>query len=155
MPPCVTSLATSGDLEQLLPLIRGYQAFYEIATVSDEQTRSFFGAVIENTAESFIVVARTDGEMIGFATGYITVSGYLACRLVHMGDLFVKPERRGQGVGRTLIAAVAQHAQGLGLSIVRWLTSPSNTDAHRLYDSVGAVPSEHLLHVLQVSKLRQ
>ena len=145
----VTGLAAPADLEELMPLIRGYQAFNLITTVDDRQTRAFFGGVIASPSESFIIVARVDGRIVGFATGYITRSGYLAKRLVHLGDLFVDPPERRRGIGRALIHAVSTHAAALGLDTVRWLTSPTHLEAHRLYDSLGAVPSEHRLYVLQ------
>lgn len=150
--PTTTALATLADLEAVLPLIRAYQAFYSITTVDEAQTRDFFGGVIDSAAESFIMLARKDRRIIGFATGYITRSGYLAKRLVHLGDLFVDPVERRKGVGRALIHAVSLHARTLGLDTVRWLTSPTNLDAHRLYDSLGATPSDHRLYVLNVNR---
>lgn len=150
-PSCVTAVAVPVDLDDILPLIRGYQAYYSITNVDDIQTRAFFGSVITSPAEGFIIVARIEREAVGFATGYITRSGYLARRLVHMGDLFVDPQYRNRGVGRTLIKAVAVEAKKLGLQTVRWLTSSTNFEAHRFYDSLGAAPSEHRLYVWDVS----
>jgi|GEM_PF-6244117 len=146
--PCILGLATPDDLNELLPLIQGYQAFYEITNVDQAQTRRFFGAVIATPSEGFIMVARSEGRMIGFASAYITLSGYLAQRVVHLGDLFVHPDERHRGTGRALIQGVSNHAQTLGINITRWLTSPTNTTAHRLYDSLGAVPSDLRLYLL-------
>ena len=45
-------------------------------------------------------VATLDGEVVAFGAGVDTG------RSVHLADLFVDPERLGQGIGRPLLAAV-------------------------------------------------
>ena len=47
------------------------------------------------------------------------------------------PEARGQGVGRALIAAVAEEARARGAAKYYWLTRDSNADARALYDKVA------------------
>jgi GNAT superfamily N-acetyltransferase len=56
----------------------------------------------------------------------------------YLQDLFVAADRRGGGVGRLLIDAVAGKARALGCSRVHWLTQETNADAMRLYDKVAA-----------------
>lgn len=146
------SLATIHDVEELFPLLRAYQEFYEIQHIDAAKTRQFFQSLIESASEGFILIARVENRLTGFATGYITRSGYFAERLVHMGDLFVIPESRRKGIGRGLIQAVSRHAEALGMKKIRWLTSPTNATAHRLYDSLGGVSSELRLYVLSSEK---
>jgi ribosomal protein S18 acetylase RimI-like enzyme len=57
---------------------------------------------------------------------------------VELARLIVHPERRGEGVGRTLVAALAAHAHRLQpLATVRVV--PQNTAARRCYAAAGFV----------------
>ena len=54
-----------------------------------------------------------------------------------MDDLYVIPERRGQGVARDLIERVAQDGAAAGGGTLRWITADDNTSARKLYDSLA------------------
>lgn len=55
-----------------------------------------------------------------------------------LNDLYVRPERRGDGVGQALIAAAAEVARERGASHLRWWTALDNRRAQRLYERTGA-----------------
>jgi len=67
-----------------------------------------------------------------------------------MNDLFVVPEERGEGVGRSLIEATAEVARERGVPFVEWSTAPDNKTAQRLYDSTGAERTEWFSYELPV-----
>jgi len=50
----------------------------------------------------------------------------------------VEPAFRRRGVGRRLIAAVAERATADGSAYLQWLTTPGNDEAERFYKSIGA-----------------
>ena len=54
-------------------------------------------------------------------------------------ELFVHGPRRGQGVGRALMAWVARHALEHGCARMDWHVSASNRQALSFYRSLGAV----------------
>jgi len=137
-----------GDVGELLPVFRQYQAFYEVCGVDELQARAYLSEILAAT-DAFVLGARNQGDVVGFATGFITYSGYFAQRIVHMGDVFVIPTNRRLGIGQTLIRAVASHALTLGITRVRWLTSRSNDGAQRLYEGVGASKSDVRQYILR------
>jgi GNAT superfamily N-acetyltransferase len=51
--------------------------------------------------------------------------------------LAVRPEARGRGVGRALVGAVIERAEGLGVRHLLLLTQPEMKTAHRIYDETG------------------
>lgn len=55
----------------------------------------------------------------------------------YLQDLFVAPDMRGGGAGRTLIEAVHDAAKKAGASRVHWLTQDSNASAQALYDKLA------------------
>src|SRR5882757_8967911 len=114
-------------LDQLLPLFRAYQTHYNQFTVAGEaQTRDFLSRILRCPNEGFVILASSSSRIVGFATGYVTVSGLLAERMIHLGDLYVDPEYRGRKVGTSLVSEVVVQARLRGLGLVRWLSLGSN-----------------------------
>jgi GNAT superfamily N-acetyltransferase len=55
----------------------------------------------------------------------------------YLQDLFTDARSRGRGVGRALIAAVADWARARGCGRVYWATQRGNTTARSLYDQIA------------------
>jgi len=121
------------ELEQALPLIAGYQVFYEAAP-DDERNRAFFRRFIAPSDEGLLLGAWDDGRLVGFATIYWTYSSTLPGDIALMNDLFVAEGARGGGVGEALIHACAGAARERGLPVLEWFTATDNHRAQRLYD---------------------
>lgn len=68
------------------------------------------------------------GEMVGFAR---VVSDFAT--VAYLGDVFIAPERRGQGLSKRLMAAIDAHPALQGLR--RWMLATA--DAHGLYAQYG------------------
>jgi len=128
----VRPLAEDG-LEEALPLIAGYQVFYE-AEPDDERNRGFFRRFIAPSDEGLLLGAWDDGRLVGFATIYWTYSSTLPGDIALMNDLFVAEDARGKGVGEALIDACVGAARERGMPILEWFTATDNHRAQRLYD---------------------
>src|SRR4051812_25091805 len=105
--------AVSGaDLAALLPLMRAYCDFYEVAP-DDEALLAMSRALIADPErEGVQFVARAEsGAAVGFATVFWTWSTTRAARIGVMNDLFVAAEARGAGGGRIGEAPVAAGAR--------------------------------------------
>ena len=89
--------------------------------------------VIERSIENAICFGAYDmaGQQIAFAR-VITDKAVFA----YLSDVFVVPEFRGQGVGKTLISAILQHEDLQGLQVFLLRTR----DAHGLYAPFGFEP---------------
>jgi GNAT superfamily N-acetyltransferase len=129
------------DLDELLPLIAGYQRFYG-AEPDVERNRLFFSRFLHPSDEGLLLGAWLEAGLAGFATLYWFFSSTKAAESVLMNDLFVREDVRGAGVGRALINSALDEARRRGASHLEWFTAPDNLTAHRLYDSVpGAIRS--------------
>lgn len=84
------------------------------------------------------LMARLDGEPVGFALYFHTYSTFLARRGLWLEDLFVLPTARGLGVGKALLRAVADVAVQRGCGRFEWSVLDWNTPAIRFYEGLGA-----------------
>jgi GNAT superfamily N-acetyltransferase len=127
------------DLEDLLPLMRGYCDFYEVDP-SDEELIALSHALIDDPEhEGVQLIARdADGTAIGFATIYWSWSTSDAARIAIMNDLFVAASARGTGIAERLIEACRNEATRRGARRLTWQTAPDNARAQAVYDRVGA-----------------
>ncbi len=150
----MTDIATvaEDDLGDLLPLMRGYCDFYEVA-VADEQLLAISRALIADPArEGVQLIAREPetGSAIGFATIYWTWTTTRGGRLGVMNDLFVAPEARGSGAADALILAARDRAREHGAVELEWMTALDNERAQKVYDRVGGQRSRWLSYSLDV-----
>ena len=137
---------TEADLDELLPLMRGYCDFYEVAP-SDEALLAMSRRLIADPElEGTQLIARDDsGRAIGFATIFWTWQTLSASRLGVMNDLFVSEDARGGGVADALIAACAERCRERGATDLAWQTAHTNERARAVYERVGATRDERWL----------
>ena len=139
------SLVGEADLDELLPLMRGYSDFYEV-TPTDEALLTLSRALIADPQrEGQQFLARDgDGKAIGFATVYWLWSTTSATRIGLMNDLFVAPEGRGSGAAEALIERCREACREHGASKLTWQTAKDNGRAQAVYDRIGGERSEWL-----------
>ena len=130
---------TERDLEDLLPLMRGYCDFYEVAPGDADLLAMSRALIGDPEREGVQLIARDDdGRAVGFATVFWSWSTLSAGRIGVMNDLFVSPDARGGGSAEALIAACRDEARARGAVWLGWQTAPDNERAQRVYDRVGA-----------------
>jgi GNAT superfamily N-acetyltransferase len=139
------------EFDELLPLIAAYQRFYEVDEIDNDRNRFFFRRFIAPSPDGQLLAARDEGAVIlGYACLYWHFSSLQATETVLMNDLYVAPEARGRGIGRSLIEASANVARERGAPWLEWATAPDNHTAQRLYDSLATEKSTWLEYELDV-----
>jgi len=143
-------LVGEADLADLLPMMRAYCDFYEVAPSDADLERLARALIADPDREGIQLIARGDeAEPLGFATLYWTWQTLTAARAGVMNDLFVVAEARGQGVGRALIEECRRGAREHGAPELVWETAPDNETSQRLYDSLGADKSPWIYYALK------
>ncbi len=141
---------SAADLPDLLPMLRAYCDFYEVAP-GDEQLETLARALIADPEhEGIQLLARGDeGQPLGFATLYWSWQTLTASRAAVMNDLFVDPGARSQGIGRALIEECRRRAGEHGASELVWETAPDNETSQLLYDKLTSDKSPWIHYALE------
>ncbi len=134
--------ATESDVPLILQFIRALAEYERLAhkvVATEELLRaSLFG----NPRFAEVIVGEEDGAAVGFALFFHNYSTFLAQPGIYLEDLFVKPEARGRGYGKALLARLAQLARERGCGRVEWAVLDWNTPSIDFYKSLGALPMD-------------
>ena len=87
-----------------------------------------------------VILAEVDGEPAGFVLFFHSYSTFLTKPGLYLEDLFVVPARRGLGLGRRLLQALASLAVERGCGRLEWSVLKWNAPAIGFYERLGAVP---------------
>jgi GNAT superfamily N-acetyltransferase len=143
----------AADLDDLLPLMRGYCDFYGVSPSDDSLLALSRALIADPEREGVQLIARESAppaRAVGFATVFWTWQTLDASRLAVMNDLFVTAEARGTGVAAALIAACRERAAEHGATRLAWQTAKDNHRARAVYDRLGAEREEWLDYSLPV-----
>jgi GNAT superfamily N-acetyltransferase len=147
-----TSRVTTADLPDLLPLVRGYCDFYDVAPTDDALLTVSRALIADPEQAGIQLIARgDDGEAVGFATVYWSWDTLIAAPVGIMHDLFVIPTARGTGIADLLIEACVVECRRHGAAKLGWQTAPDNGRTQRVYERVGATRDEWVDYWLSVS----
>jgi GNAT superfamily N-acetyltransferase len=141
------------DLPHLLPLVRGYCDFYEVAPTDAALLAVSRALISDPDREGLQLIARNDEtDAVGFATVYWSWDTLIAARTGIMHDLFVVPSARGTGVADLLIGACLEECRRHGAAKLAWQTARDNARAQAVYARVGATRDEWVDYSLDVSR---
>ena len=130
-------LATKSDMSSVLDHINAL-AIYEkepdavLVTVEELQENGFG----ENPLFTCFV-AEHENNIIGIALCYLRFSTWKG-KTLHLEDLIVKQDYRGQGLGTLLLDEVIKYGYSHGVQRVCWEVLDWNTNAIEFYKNKGA-----------------
>ena len=130
--------ATRADLPTILELIQGLAEYEKLAHECIATVESLDTTLFGERPQAEVIIALADGSPAGFALFFHNYSTFLARRGIYLEDLFVYPALRGRGIGKALLARLAQVAVERECGRLEWSVLDWNTDAIRFYESLGA-----------------
>jgi GNAT superfamily N-acetyltransferase len=102
-----------------------------------------------------VEIAEWSGQPAGFAFYFFNYSTWLGRPGLYLEDLFVRPEFRGKGIGKALMAHLAAIAMRENCYGMRWQVLDWNTPSIEFYERLGAqVRREWLDVIFRVGALR-
>ena len=140
--PFTIRRARPDDAASLARLVRElavYEKLEQFARATpDDLRRHLFGE--RPYAEA--ILAEAGGEPVGFALAFPTFSTFRGQPGMYLEDIFVRPEHRGRGIGKALLATLARLAVDRGFGRLEWSVLDWNAPAIAFYRSLGARPLE-------------
>ena len=85
-----------------------------------------------------VVIGELDGEPQGFALFFHNFSTFEGRPGLYLEDLFVRPAARGSGLGKALLAHLAQLCVERDCARLEWSVLDWNTPAIGFYKNLGA-----------------
>lgn len=87
-------------------------------------------------------VAEVDGVIAGMALWFLNYSTWRGQHGIYIEDLYVRPQYRGRGLGRALLAALAEICVQQGYPRLDWMVLDWNATAVDFYRGVEALPMD-------------
>ena len=134
--------AAASDLPLIAELIRALAAYEKLSgeVRFDEAVlgEKLFGA--RPYAE--VLIGDVDGVAQGFALFFHNFSTFEGKPGIYLEDLFVRPEARGLGLGKALLAELARIAVARDCARLEWWVLDWNEPSIAFYKSLGARPMD-------------
>ena len=137
--------ATPADADTLVRLILAladYERLRHEAHPDAAALRRHLAPDASPRVEAVLAEDAATGDAIGLALFFQNYSTFLTRWGIHLEDLFVVPERRGEGVGFALLKRVAEVAVARGAGRLEWAVLDWNTPAIGFYRRIGAQPMD-------------
>jgi len=126
------------DVPVILNLIKAladYERMSDEVVATEDGLR---GWLFGDRPAAEVVLAYLDDAVVGFALFFHNFSTFLGRPGLYLEDLFVVPESRGRGIGRLLLAHLAQIAVQRGCGRMEWAVLDWNEQAIGFYERMGA-----------------
>ena len=115
-------------------------AHYEKAPNEVEATeKELLSTIFSPDPKVFCDVVEVDGEIAGMAIWFLNYSTWQGKYGIYLEDLFIKPEFRGRGFGKSLLQHLAKICNEHGYGRFQWWVLDWNSPAIEFYKSLGAV----------------
>lgn len=129
------------DVPQILCFIKELADYEHMLNEVVATEETLHGWLFEKqTAEA--IIAEYAGKPVGFALYFHNFSTFLGRAGIYLEDLYVQPEYRGRGFGKSILKYLARLAVERGCGRLEWWCLDWNKPSIAFYRSLGALPME-------------
>ena len=130
--------AEGRDAPLILAFIRELADYEKLLHEAHATLADITGLLFGASPRAFCDMAEINGETVGFALWFFSVSTFEGRHGIYLEDLFVRPHARGKGAGKALLANLAQRCLAENLARLEWAVLDWNAPSIAFYDSLGA-----------------
>ena len=134
--------ATPDEVPLVLEFIRDLARYERLENEVSASEADLREALFGERRYAEVVFACTGGAPVGFALFFHNFSTFKGRPGIYLEDLFVRPEARGRGVGKRLLAYLARTAVERRCARLEWAVLDWNEPSIGFYRSLGAVPMD-------------
>lgn len=132
--------ATPDDIEFVVDAINGLARYEKLEHECEARGGMLERHVFGDRRYAEVLIGELDGERAGYALFFHTYSTFLTRPGIYLEDLYVLPPERRRGLGRALLARVAELALERGCGRLEWAVLDWNYPAIEFYGALGAAP---------------
>jgi GNAT superfamily N-acetyltransferase len=134
--------AEESQIPLILSFIRKLAEYEKLSSKVAADEAQLRKALFGSHPAAEVAIAYLGEEPAGFAVYFHNFSTFVCRRGIYLEDLFVEPEFRGKGVGKSLLRYLAQLAEERGCARLEWAVLDWNEPAKSFYRKLGAEPME-------------
>jgi len=124
---------------------------HEVVATEEKLRDSLF-----NRRMAEVIIGEYNGEPIGFALFFHNYSTFLGQAGIYLEDLYIKPEMRRRGFGKTMLSYLAKLCIERGCGRFEWACLDWNESSIRFYKALGAASLDNwTVYRLTGDKLKQ
>lgn len=133
----------------IFALVRELAEYEKLAHEVDATEAVIAAALFGESPRLYCDIAEWDGQAAGFAVWFLNFSTFRGRHGIYLEDLFVRPSYRGRGIGKALMARLAQRCANEGYARFEWAVLEWNAPSIAFYESIGA----QVLHEWKICRL--
>ena len=130
--------AVATDSALILQFVRDLAEYEKLLDTVQASEADMASALFGPRPRVFADIAEIDGAPVGFALWFYSFSTFVGRHGIYLEDLFVRPDARGSGAGKALLANLARRCVDENLGRLEWTVLDWNAPSIAFYDSLGA-----------------
>ena len=134
--------ASPDDVPLVLEFIRELAVYERLEHEMRATTADIALALFGPHPSAEVVFACLDGVPVGYALFFQTFSSFIGKPGIWLEDLFIRPQVRGRGIGRRLLAWLARTTLERGCARLDWAVLDWNAPSIAFYQGIGAVAQD-------------
>jgi GNAT superfamily N-acetyltransferase len=130
--------AAAADLARIMAFVTELAAYERLSHLVEASEASMAAALFGPVPRVFCDLADVAGDAVGFAVWFYNFSTFRGRHGIFLEDLYVRPDARGQGAGKALLANLAERCCREGLARLEWAVLDWNAPSIDFYRAQGA-----------------
>jgi GNAT superfamily N-acetyltransferase len=130
--------AKPADAALVFALVRELADYEKLAVEVNATEEQIAAVLFKPDPLVFCDIAEWNGKPAGFALWFLNFSSFRGHHGIYLEDVFVRPAFRGKGLGKALLAQLAQRCVREGWTRFEWTVLDWNRPSIDFYRAIGA-----------------
>jgi GNAT superfamily N-acetyltransferase len=130
--------ARPADSRLIYAFVRELADYEKLAPEVVATEQAIAAALFATAPRIFCDIAEWNDEPAGCSIWFLSYSTFRGSHGIYVEDLFVRPAYRGRGIGKALMARLAQRCVEEGWARFEWAVLDWNAPSIAFYRSIGA-----------------
>jgi GNAT superfamily N-acetyltransferase len=122
----------------ILQLIKDLAEYEKAPNAVKATEKKIIETIFADNPKVFCDFVEVDGDIAGMAIWFLNYSTWQGKHGIYLEDLYVKPDYRGRGYGKSLLQHLASICIERGYGRFQWWVLDWNSPAIEFYRSLGA-----------------